>query len=63
VRLLNEATLLGASEILRLLPNDQRLALEQPVHDAIRRAVRHYDQGLKVIARQMRPLEHGKQRL
>jgi|GEM_PF-4710678 len=61
-RLLNEATHLGAEEVLRRLPAELRPTLEQPVHQAIREAVFHYAEGMETLSRQIHPLQHDRSR-
>jgi hypothetical protein len=54
-RLLNESAHLGTEEILRQLPADQRPALEQSIHQAVRQAVLDYAHGLATLSRQLYP--------
>jgi hypothetical protein len=56
-RLLSEATLLGAEEVLRLLPSPSSPALEQAIHWAVRQSLLHYAEGLDTLER--RPYAAG----
>jgi hypothetical protein len=62
-RLINEASQLGAEQILRHLTPDQRAALEDSIHQAVRQAVIYYAHGLTTVSRQLYPIRHGRERV
>jgi hypothetical protein len=62
-RLLNEATLHGTREILRLMPAEHSPELEQAIRQGVRQAVLYYAQALDTLTRQLLPLEYGKARV
>jgi hypothetical protein len=61
-RLLNEATLHGAGEVLRQMPAEHSPELEHAIRQGVRQAVLYYADGLETLSRQLHPLERGKAR-
>jgi hypothetical protein len=61
-RLLNEATLHGTEEVLRLMPAEHNPELEQAIRQGVRQAVLYYACGLGTVSRQLHPLDRRKVR-
>jgi hypothetical protein len=61
-RLLNEATLHGAEEVLRQMPAAYSAELEEAIRQGVRQAVLYYASGLDNLEQRLHPLESGKAR-
>jgi len=61
-QLLNEATLHGTEEVLRLMPAEYSPELEHAIRQGVRQAVLSYADGLDRLSRQLPPLERRKVR-
>jgi len=61
--LVNEATRVGAEEILRHMPAEHSPLLEQAIRQGVRQAVLYYAAELDTLSRELRFLQHGRRRL
>jgi len=55
-RLMNEATLHGTEEVMRLMPVEHSPQLEKAIRHGVRQAVLYYAYGLDSLSRRLHPL-------